>query len=123
MTGEYVTASKETQVADILRDIRASQRPHDAISYIYIVAGEEKLLLGVVDLRNLVLAYDLLDFAQERYMSMSPNDIWVPGARAAEFDDAEMIAALPDSPFREQIPGVLREAHKLLFNPKVRPQP
>ena len=74
-------------------------------------------------LRNLVLAYDLLDFAQERYMSMSPKDIWVPGARAAEFDDAEMIAALPDSPFREQIPGVLREAHKMLFNPKVRPQP
>jgi magnesium transporter len=58
MTGEYVTASKETRVADILRDIRATQRAHDAISYIYIVAGEEKLLLGVVDLRNLVLAPD-----------------------------------------------------------------
>jgi uncharacterized protein len=74
-------------------------------------------------LRNLVLAYDLLDFAQERYMSMSPNDIWVPGARAAAFDDAEMSAALPDSPFREQIPSILHEAHKMLFNPKVRPQP
>ena len=74
-------------------------------------------------LRNLVLAYDLLDFAQERYISMSPDDIWVPGARAAEFDDAQMIAALPDSPFRQQIPSILREAHKMLFNPKVRPQP
>jgi predicted aldo/keto reductase-like oxidoreductase len=74
-------------------------------------------------LRNLVLAYDLLDFAQERYMSMRPGDIWVPGARAAEFDDAQMIAALPDSPFRAQIPVILREAHKMLFNPKVRPQP
>ena len=74
-------------------------------------------------LRNLVLAYDLLDFAQERYMSMKPDDIWVPGARAAEFDDAEMIAALSDSPFRAQIPGILREAHKMLFNPKVRPLP
>ncbi len=74
-------------------------------------------------LRNLVLAYDLLDFAQERYMSMSPDDIWVPGARAADFDDAAMSAALPDSPFREQIPAILREAHKMLFNPKVRPQP
>jgi uncharacterized protein len=74
-------------------------------------------------LRNLVLAYDLLDFAQERYMSMNPDDIWVPGARAAEFDDAEMTAALPDSPFRAEIPAILHEAHKLLFNPKVRPQP
>jgi uncharacterized protein len=74
-------------------------------------------------LRNLVLAYDLLAFAQERYMAMSPNDIWVPGARAAQFDDAEMIAALPDSPFREQLPAILHDAHTLLFNPKVRPQP
>jgi len=74
-------------------------------------------------LRNLVLAYDLLDFAQERYMSMSPDDIWVPGARAAEFDDDAMTEALLGSPFRKEIPGILREAHTMLFNPKVRPQP
>jgi uncharacterized protein len=74
-------------------------------------------------LRNLAVAFDLVDFAQERYMSMSPDDIWVPGARAAEFDDGEMTAALPESPFGREIPRVLREAHKLLFNPKVRPQP
>jgi predicted aldo/keto reductase-like oxidoreductase len=74
-------------------------------------------------LRNLVLAYDLLDFAQERYMSMKPDDLWVPGGHAAQFDDAEMIAALPDSPFRAQIPGILREAHERLFNPRVRPLP
>jgi predicted aldo/keto reductase-like oxidoreductase len=74
-------------------------------------------------LRNLVLAYDLLAFAQERYMAMSPKDIWVPGARAAQFEDAEMVAALPDSPVREQLPAILHEAHKLLFNPHVRPQP
>ena len=74
-------------------------------------------------LRNLVLAYDLIDFAQERYMSMSPHDIWVPGARAEAFDDAAMTAALPDSPFKREIPGILREAHAMLCNPKVPPQP
>lgn len=74
-------------------------------------------------LRNLVVAYDLLDFAQERYMAMSPDDIWVPGARAENFRDDEITAALPDSPFREQIPGILREAHSRLYNPKVQPQP
>lgn len=58
MNSEYVTASKETKVADILRDLRASQRAHEAISYIYIVTGDDKLLLGVVDLRDLVLAPD-----------------------------------------------------------------
>ena len=56
-------------------------------------------------------------------MAMSPDDIWVPGARAEKFSDDEMIAALPDSPFREQIPGFLREAHSRLYNPKVLPQP
>lgn len=74
-------------------------------------------------LRNLALAYDLVDFAQERYMSMRPDDIWVPGAHAVGFDDAQMTAALPDSPFKGEIPGILREAHQLLFNPKVKPQP
>ena len=64
MTGEYVTASKETKVADILRDIRSSHRAHDAISYVYIVVGEEKLLLGVVDLRDLVLAPDHTTLAE-----------------------------------------------------------
>lgn len=56
-------------------------------------------------------------------MAMSPDDIWVPGARAADLDDAEMSAALPDSPFKAEIPTMLRQAHQMLFNPKVRPQP
>jgi predicted aldo/keto reductase-like oxidoreductase len=70
-------------------------------------------------LRNLVRAYDLVEFAQERYAAMSPDDHWVPGARAEKIDDARMIAALPDSPFRAEIPRLLREAHQLLYNPSV----
>ena len=71
----------------------------------------------------LARAYDLLPYAQERYASMDPDNHWVPGARAAEFDDAEMAAALPDSPFRDEIPARLRRAHALLHNPTVKPQP
>lgn len=74
-------------------------------------------------LRNLALAYDLVDFGQERYASMEPEDLWVPGARAATVDDAALTAALLDSPFRDRMPSLLREAHQLLWNPKVRPQP
>jgi len=74
-------------------------------------------------LRNLVRAFDLLDFAQERYASMSPDDAWVPGARAAYVDDAAMVAALSDAPFRERIPALLREAHALLDDPAVRALP
>jgi predicted aldo/keto reductase-like oxidoreductase len=74
-------------------------------------------------LRNLALAYDMVEFAQERYASLDPEDLWVPGARADSFDAVAMAAALPDSPFRDRIPQLLREAHQLLWNPKVRPQP
>jgi uncharacterized protein len=71
-------------------------------------------------LHNLVRAYDLIHFAQERYIAMSPNDIWVPGSRAVNFNDAEITAALPESPFRAEIPQLLRRAHETLYNPTVK---
>lgn len=74
-------------------------------------------------LRNLVRAFDLSDFAKERYASMSPDDAWVPGARAEQVDDAAMRAALPAAPYREQIPDLLREAHALLHDPDARALP
>jgi CBS domain-containing protein/uncharacterized protein YrrD len=58
VSSNCVTMSKETQVADALRYIRTSNLDHDMISYIYVVAGPQKVLLGVVDLRELVLAKD-----------------------------------------------------------------
>jgi uncharacterized protein len=70
-------------------------------------------------LYNLVRAYDLLDFAQERYSAMDPSDHWVPGAHATDFDDADITRALPDSPFRSDIPALLRQAHAALYNPAV----
>ena len=74
-------------------------------------------------LHNLVRAYGLIHFAQERYISMSADNHWVPGARAVDFNDAEMTAALPDSPFRTEIPQLLRRAHETLYNPAVKPRP
>jgi len=74
-------------------------------------------------LHNLVRAYGLIHFAQERYISMSADNHWVPGARAVDFNDAEMTAALPDSPFKAEIPQLLRRAHETLYNPAVKPRP
>jgi predicted aldo/keto reductase-like oxidoreductase len=74
-------------------------------------------------LDNLARAYDLLDFAQERYATMEPDDHWVPGGKAADLDDAAIVAALPDSPFRTELPQRLRTAHRRLHNPDVEPQP
>src|SRR5436190_1026715 len=80
-------------------------------------------LRRILWLYNLVRAYDLLHYAQERYISMSADNHWVPGARAADFNDDELTAALPDSPFRAEIPTLLRRAHEMLFNPTVKPRP
>ncbi len=58
MTADFITAARETNVSEVLRQIRGSGRAHDSVSYIYIVAGEERQLAGVVDLRDMVLAAD-----------------------------------------------------------------
>ena len=58
MSAECVTMAQETTVGDALHVLRTSQFDHDKISYIYIVAGPDRMLLGVVDLRELVLASD-----------------------------------------------------------------
>ena len=41
---------------------------------------------------------------------MSPDNHWVPGARAADFNDANVTAALPEVPVRGRIPTVGRRA-------------
>ncbi len=66
MSPEFVTALPGDMVADVLKGIRASKREHDEISYIYIV-DPEKNLLGVVDIRELLLAAD--DTVMERIMT------------------------------------------------------
>ncbi|MGA2068614.1 MAG: CBS domain-containing protein [Thermoguttaceae bacterium] len=58
MSSACVTMTKETRVGEALRHLRTSNLDHDVVSYIYVVGEPDKLLLGVVDLRELVLARD-----------------------------------------------------------------
>ncbi len=77
----------------------------------------------IVWLYNIARAYDMLEFAQERYAAMSPDDHWVPGARAENFDERALAAALPDWPFRDRTGPLLRAAHAMLHDPNVVPVP
>jgi magnesium transporter len=77
MSTEYLTAVREATVADVLRQIRGSHRPPESISYVYVVVGEERTLLGVVDVRDLVLAGD----------AVLLGDLMVSPVVAAEQDD------------------------------------
>jgi Mg/Co/Ni transporter MgtE len=58
MSSQYVTARKDDTVGQTLQLLRTSNYDHDMISYVYIVGDPDRVLLGVIDLRELVLAAD-----------------------------------------------------------------
>jgi len=77
MSTSCVTMPKETTVGDAMRQLRSSQFDHDMVSYIYVTTDPNRLLLGVVDLRELVLAPD----------NVTLGDLMVSPVVAAEADD------------------------------------
>ena len=54
MSDQVLAFSKETRVGEALLSLRTSVSDRRNISYLHIVEGDEKVLLGLVDLRDLV---------------------------------------------------------------------
>jgi predicted transcriptional regulator/uncharacterized protein YrrD len=79
MSSDYVVAVRTDKVGDILNTIRNSGREPSSISYIYVVNGDRKTLLGVVDLRELVLSPD----------HAAMGDVMVSPVVSAEEDDVQ----------------------------------
>jgi uncharacterized protein len=65
-------------------------------------------------LRNLAIAYDMLEYAKGRYNLLGQASHWFPGARVNEIDLEAVRPFLSRSPFASQIPDLLRETHQLL---------
>jgi hypothetical protein len=65
-------------------------------------------------LRNLALAYDMVDYARMRYNLLGNGNHWFPGERVAKVNPQKLAACLKESPYREQIPAFLQEADQLL---------
>ncbi|HEX9107285.1 MAG TPA: PRC-barrel domain-containing protein [Longimicrobiales bacterium] len=55
---DFFAAWKERKVGTVLAEIRRSGRKPGAISYVFVVDGPASALVGIVDLRELVLASD-----------------------------------------------------------------
>jgi predicted aldo/keto reductase-like oxidoreductase len=77
----------------------------------------------IVGLHNLARAFDLVDFARERYANLDGRNHWVPGYSAARFDEARLRGALVSSPYGDRIVALLRDAHALLYAPGTKTLP
>lgn len=71
-------------------------------------------LSTVLWLRNLAIAYDLVEYAKMRYNLLGQADHWFPGARIDQIDLDALHPYLKNSPFADKIPDLLRETHELL---------
>lgn len=60
MATDFLAMDKETPIREAIAAIRLSQLEPGSISYLYIVTGASRTLLGVVDVRELLLSADHL---------------------------------------------------------------
>lgn len=65
-------------------------------------------------LRNLAIAYDMIDYAKMRYNLLGNGDHWFPGKTAEGVEQLDLSQCLVNSPHANQIPDLLAEAHQLL---------
>jgi predicted aldo/keto reductase-like oxidoreductase len=65
-------------------------------------------------LRNLAIAYDLVEFGKMRYNLLGNGGHWFPGQKADKLAELDLSECLSKSPFRNKIPQYLAETESLL---------
>ncbi|MEL7475880.1 MAG: aldo/keto reductase [Cyanobacteria bacterium P01_G01_bin.4] len=68
----------------------------------------------VLWLRNLILAYDMVEYGKARYNLLTNAGHWFPGGKAENVSARKLADCLANSPHRDRIPDYLKEAHELL---------
>jgi uncharacterized protein len=71
-------------------------------------------------LRNLALAYDMMDYGKMRYNLLTNAGNWFPGAKADRVAQSDLRSCLANSPHAAKIPDLLAEAHQLLADAEVK---
>ncbi|MCC5599944.1 aldo/keto reductase [Nostoc favosum] len=65
-------------------------------------------------LRNLAIAYDLVDYAKMRYNLLGNASHWFPGNKADRLDELDLRQCLARNPHADKIPQVLEQTHQML---------
>jgi uncharacterized protein len=71
-------------------------------------------------LRNLAIAYDMVEYGQMRYNLLENGGHWFPGAKATNLDALDFSTCLAASPHATKIPDLLRETDLLLGGMEVK---
>jgi uncharacterized protein len=71
-------------------------------------------------LRNLAIAYNLLDYAKMRYQLLGNGGHWFPGNQAEGVENLDLSVCLQHSPYANQIPDLLADAHRLFGGESIR---
>jgi predicted aldo/keto reductase-like oxidoreductase len=65
-------------------------------------------------LRNLAIAYDMIDYAKMRYNLLGNGSHWFPGNKADQIDRLDLRQCLARSPHADKIPDLLAQTHQML---------
>lgn len=74
----------------------------------------------ILRLRNLLLAFDMIEYGRMRYNLLGNGGHWFPGKKADKLGEVNLTACLTASPFADRIPGYLAETHRLLEGEEVK---